>query len=331
MVKPVPVLELTVGQAEKAIIKAYTVDSKILVPGRERVIVTLMRPRTTRVLVVRQDTPGSGGGNTEIGLGYSRGMLGGGPSISSTRHGNGMAVDLPAYQNDVLTALTLTGGLPGFDAKNEVVIQRNASPTSSAAGAAAGDMSGDSANQTELERSGEKVRIPLRLPRGQQPKIRPDDILLHEGDIVYIEARDAEVFYTGGYLPSGEHVLPRDYDLDVVKAIAAIGGPIVNGGQNANNLSGSLVATGLGSYSPKLVSVLRKTPCGGQVTIIVDLDRALQNPCNSLLIKPGDVVILQNTKAQAAGNYLTHVFTFGLDGVFIHTQDLTGASRVTLP
>ena len=33
-------------------------------------------------------------------------------------------VNLPAYENDVLTVLAYTGGLPGFDAANEIIIQR---------------------------------------------------------------------------------------------------------------------------------------------------------------------------------------------------------------
>ena len=79
------------------------------------------------------------------------------------------------------------------------------------------------------------------------------------------------------------------------------------------------------------MSILRKTPCGGQVTIIVNLDQALRDPCKSLLIKPGDVVILQNTKGQALGNYLTHVFTFGLDSTLIRARDAIGTSNITLP
>ena len=35
-----------------------------------------------------------------------------------TLAGTGQIIDLPAYQNDVLTALARTGGLPGTDAKN---------------------------------------------------------------------------------------------------------------------------------------------------------------------------------------------------------------------
>ena len=45
------------------------------------------------------------------------------------------------------------------------------------------------------------VRIPLRLPPDEPPPFRPEDVVLQTGDIVFIEARDTEVFYTGGLLP----------------------------------------------------------------------------------------------------------------------------------
>ena len=44
---------LTLTQLEAAIRKAYTEDQKILVPGRDRIIVTLMKPRTYKILVIR--------------------------------------------------------------------------------------------------------------------------------------------------------------------------------------------------------------------------------------------------------------------------------------
>jgi len=335
LVDPIPVQGLTVAQAERAIIDAFTVKKKVLVAGRQRIILTLIRPRTTRVLVVRQDNPGAATGTTGVAANYAHAAIGGlsAPvSNSVTRRGTGMAIDLPAYENDVLTALTMTGGLPGFDAKNEVLIQRNVLPSSEGPAGGSDNSSGSAAaDQSQAVGSAVTMRIPLRLPKGQKPDFRPEDILLHEGDVVCIEARDAEVFYTGGYLPPGEHTLPRDYDLDVVKAISAIGGPLVNGAVNANNFTGSLIPDGLGFYSPKLVSVLRKTPRGGQVTIIVDLDRAMQDPCQSLLIKPGDVVILQSTAGQAFGDYLTHVFSFGLNGTPIQRGSLIGTTNMTLP
>jgi len=54
-IAPILVRGLTLGQVEKAIRKAYTEDQSILQPGRDRIIVTIMRERTYRVIVLRQD------------------------------------------------------------------------------------------------------------------------------------------------------------------------------------------------------------------------------------------------------------------------------------
>src|SRR4029077_4003159 len=74
------------------------------------------------------------------------------------------------------------------------------------------------------------TRMPLRLRKGQSPPFRPEDVILQNGDVVYIPSRDAEVFYTGGLLFTGQYALPRDYDLGVVEAIAVTRGSLVNGG-----------------------------------------------------------------------------------------------------
>ena len=174
-------------------------------------------------------------------------------------------VDLPAYENDVLNALARTGGLPGLDAQNEVVIERGSAADFADPEAlrhcldlpppdAVGGQSGANPNW---------VYIPLRLRPGEPPPFRPDDVILRNGDIVLIEARETEVFYTGGLLPARQWPLPRDYDLDVVEAIAFVSGPLVNGGVNTNNLSGNLIQPGIGYSSPRLVTVLRRTADGG--------------------------------------------------------------------
>ena len=47
------------------------------------------------------------------------------------------------------------------------------------------------------------LKIPLRLPPGVIADIRPEDVELQSGDIVYIESRETEVFYTGGLVAWG--------------------------------------------------------------------------------------------------------------------------------
>ncbi len=125
--------------------------------------------------------------------------------------------------------------------------------------------------------------------------------------------------------------MPRDYDLDVIKAIAMVGGPVVTGGLNASNLSGTLIAPGLGGPSPRLVSVVRRTPDGCQVTILVDIDQALRCPNQNLLIKPGDVLILQETKGQALVRYFTQQFRFTFISNVIQTSRTTATTSLVVP
>ena len=150
-------------------------------------------------------------------------------------------------------------------------------------------------------------------------------------DIVFIEARDTEVFYTGGLLPSGEYPLPRDYDLDVVEAVVQIGGPLVNGGINANNLSGGLIAPGIGSPSPRLLTVLRPSPKGGRMPIIVDLHKALVDPTENLLLVPGDVLILQESPKQAIARYFSQVVNLSIFSEVFARGSTSGTATVSVP
>ncbi len=171
----------------------------------------------------------------------------------------------------------------------------------------------------------------MRLRPGQVPSIRPEDIILHTGDIVFIEAREADYFYTGGLLPPGQFVVPRDYDLDVVQAISLVGGPMVSGGLNPINLSGSFVQNGIGFPNPSLVSVIRRTPGGGQVAIRVDLNQALRDPRERILIQPKDVIILQQTPTEAVVQYFTAVFKFNFAWMAIHGPHEMGTATTVVP
>src|SRR5439155_14489177 len=154
-------------------------------------------------------------------------------TAGTLKRGAGFAVDLPAYENDVLHALAQTGGLPGLDAANEVVIQRGYFQDALDREALIDELQaqphGCHFEGGAAGRGGHTVRIPLRLRPGDVPSIRPEDIVLRTGDIVFIEAREAEFFYTGGLLPPGQFIVPRDYDLDVVQAVSVVGGPMLSG------------------------------------------------------------------------------------------------------
>src|SRR5262245_28383003 len=227
---PIQVAGLTIDQARDAIRVAVTVTKQLVPPENARIHVSLMQPRKYHVIVVRQDTGAVSVDPTTGGLG-------------SGKRGSGFPIDLPAGENDVLNALARTGGLPELDANNEVIIQRSVPPGTTPDQAAAG----------------ETTRIPLRMRPGEPPMFRPEDVILKDGDIVFIESRDTELFYTAGLLPVGEFVLPRDYDLDVIEAIAKVRGPLLNGGFNQQNqFASSLVAQGLGFPSPSLLTVLAR-------------------------------------------------------------------------
>ncbi len=120
LINPIPVKGRTVADVENMVRNAYTVEKALLKKGRDRIIVTLMKKRTYRVMVVRQESGGTVNQNITIGNQSANG------NATSPKYGTGTTVELDAYENDVLHALTATGGLPGLDAKNEIIIMRGA-------------------------------------------------------------------------------------------------------------------------------------------------------------------------------------------------------------
>ncbi len=322
---------LTLAKIHTELVDAYTVKRKILPPGKENIVVTLIRPRHHRVIVMRED---SATGSTIAGsIGQTL--------VGLTTRGTGHVLNLAPSENDVLHALAQTGGLPGRDAYREVVIHRGQfAPQIKVARVESGVHNAEalanlrSGKGTERETSTRLatfgtppiatlgtpqgicpdqawihcdhrvIRIPLALPPHAPIPFSPEDVILHSGDVVYLESRDRDVFYTGGLLPAGQHLLPRDFDLDVIEAVSRIGGPLVNGGVAVSNLSGAIIQPGIGNPSPKLVSIVRKDPGGNQVVINVDLHRALRDPNQRVILKAGDVVILQETPLQSLTRFV---------------------------
>lgn len=297
-VKPIPVDGLTVAEAEEKIRRILVEEEKIIT-DKNRVIVTLQREAQNRVTVIRQDA----GGVT----------FGGG--LTNTKRGTGFALDLPVSESDVLTALTRTGGLPGVDANNEVIILRGLKPGEKPMDPTVmpdlrkifKDPTGKLAQEMGLKIS----RIPLRLRPGEDIPFTREDVVLNNGDIVFIETREAEVFYVGGILPPGEFPLPQNYDLDVVTAIAQVRGPLFNGALGGNNFTGQFIAAGVGQPSPTNLTVIRRIPGAGEIRIRVDLAKAARDPRERLIIMPGDILILQETFGEALARYITSNFAFG--------------------
>jgi hypothetical protein len=270
------------------------------------VLVTLAKQRTYHVTVIRQD----GGGVIVSGAGQ----------LVNSRRGTGVPLDLPAGDNDVLTALARSGGLPGLDASNTVVVQRGDPPSV---------VEGTTVAQASA--SQQQIRIPLRMRDNEPLPFRPEDIILKTGDIVFIESRETELYYTGGLLPVGEFILPRDYDLDVLEAVTQSHGPLLNGGINFNNLNGNIFSSGLGFPSPSLLTVIRKTPGCGQIVIRVDLNRAAVDPRERVLVKPGDFLILQETTGESFTRYVTQTFRFTTFFRFINQTNAQAALNSNFP
>jgi len=157
------------------------------------------------------------------------------------------------------------------------------------------------------------IRIPLRTFPGEMPAFSEADITLQDGDIVYIESRETDVFFTGGLLGGGRYQLPRDQDLDVLQALAIVQA-------QANRQTTTRAIGGISSTNQDVtvgashLIVLRRMGGGGQMSIKVDLYRAMRGLEERILVKPGDHLILQYTRMEAVAAFFErHI----LDGVIL--------------
>lgn len=323
----------TLREVEQMVHDAYVVDRRILREGRDRILVSLMRERTKRVIVIRED-----GAQQELAIAGGQNMRGNAAEVISgtTRTGAGFTLDMPAYKNDVMHALAETGGLPGLNVKNEIKVIKASALTvanreemmmtmfqqaASKCGGPCGIGLGGPNGLVGIEGMVEdpfSITIPLRVRPGEMPNISPADVILEEGDIVYIESRDTEVFYTGGLLPGGQYPIPRDYDLDVIGAMAIAGtGLGGTGSQGGGNRGGSILGGGFGGAVPTQLYVIRKMPCGPEFNIAIDLQRAMNDPSQRILIQPGDTLILRYKPHEELVNFgLVAFFTFGIRELF---------------
>lgn len=290
---------LTIEQVTNLVRKAYTQDQKLLPAGKDRIIVTLIKRRTYQVLVVREES---------------------GSKDGVTKRGDGHLVELPAYENDLLHALNATGGLPGTDAKNEILIIRDDGKS--------GARYDEFVSQVKMSKqpcqappiipdAPNVIRIPLRFHPDQPPSFTEKDIILNKGDIVMIQSRDSEKFYTGGVLGGGEYLIPRDYDLDVLGAIAMAGGPVGSAGNTFSSSQRRGMGGGggnggarTGPVPPSQAIVIRKLPDGSTIPIKVDLNRALTNSNERILIQPDDIVMVRYTCAEEVMNTALSLIQF---------------------
>ncbi|HVJ85947.1 MAG TPA: hypothetical protein VM452_09910 [Caulifigura sp.] len=162
------------------------------------------------------------------------------------------------------------------------------------------------------------IRIPIRLGPGETPNICEEDITLYDGDIVFIESRESEVFYTGGLLGGGEYQLPRDRDLHVLEAVSIaqsrVGG---GGGTSATSSAGGVSALNADvTISPSRVIVRRRLEDGRIVPIEVDLYRARLKAEEDIVIQPRDLIMLQYKCGEATLAFIErHLLAGALFGV----------------
>lgn len=205
---------------------------------------------------------------------------------------------LSKYQNDVGHAVAAAGGFTTEAAdfievhRREIAEEARLSPGISRLPAQFGSEQLPSPYPTDGQGLAEApyphiFRIPLRGPQTQL--VQTADVVLQPGDVVVVPNRKHEVFYVVGKLSTSNTVrfslgdrqrelgvgliLPRDREIDVVKAVAMAGyiDPI---------------------DSPTTVTVHRIMPDGMPLLIMVDLIKARYNPLETVLVEPGDIIYL---------------------------------------
>ncbi len=105
----------------------------------------------------------------------------------------------------------------------------------------------------------------------------------------------------------------------------------LNGAFSGNNLQGSVVTTGLGSLNPSRVTILRKTAGGGEVRIKVDLNVAFRDIRQRPLIQSGDMLVLQQSPAEAVAGYVSQVLKFDTVIHAIKSPTVTSDATAVLP
>lgn len=304
LIDPLDLRGLTLAEAEQRIRYTY-ISQKILKADRERIIVTLMRPRTYHVLVVREDSTADAPRNLNITDQQSFALS---QAFGQTKAGMSYPIELKAYENDVLHALSESGGLPGADAKNEVIVLRGAFSNERERDYYYDQMSDPNFDPEAMMAQPNVIKIPLRIgPNDPVVQLSEEDIMLYAGDVVFVRTRESEVFYTGGQIPAGQWPIPRDYDIDVLQAIALAGGNI---GASPGTSDRFLGGGSIGQVLPPTRLIVLRELCGEQVPIEVSLRRAMTDPAERIRILPGDFITLEFTPVELGVNVLFSVLRF---------------------
>jgi protein involved in polysaccharide export with SLBB domain len=169
------------------------------------------------------------------------------------------------------------------------------------------------------------VRIPTRLSPRERIPFTEDDILLHDGDIVFIDSRERDFFFTSGLLGGGQFLLPRDYDLDVVSAVQYVESQTrLSQTRQTKSIGGASVMNRDISAGASYLIILRRTPDGSIIPIKVDLHRALTDPSERVVIQTGDTLVLQYGPLEATyaaiERHLFEAFLIGAATTFLFNR-----------
>ena len=302
LIPPVPISGLTLSQAVDRIREAYR-EKGVLRQERDNISVDLIRARTVKVFVLREDQGGITGVAAPSLISRTQQVL--------SRRGTADALDLPIHENDVLHAIAATGGLPGIDAFNEVWILHASDIDEAIRLELMSDLQAGRIPDTTIQGQGTAfIRIPLRVCPGQPLPFSSNDIILGDGDVVYVQSRDVEYFMTGGLIEGGTFPLPRDRDIDILEAIA-IGNAEVSGPVGASQAASNFRNRPGAVIPPTRAVVIRTLETDEQIKILVDLKAALNDPRERIKIMPGDLVLLKYTPSEFMGNLAINLVDFG--------------------
>ncbi|QDU81153.1 Polysaccharide biosynthesis/export protein [Polystyrenella longa] len=325
--KKVLVRGMTENEAEAAVRKAFTEGENptIKADGSAAIMVSLHKKRQYTITVFRQERNNDFNSNGLDGSFNQAGISG----VLSNKRGMGRVIQLPAGHNDVLHALAETGGPPGEDAENVIYVvkrSRNCDACSSTSAiptrnnayhsdfghSLASGMPWGHCDLTMMDNrvslsAPQVIRIPIRINPEEKFVINEEDVILEDGDHIFIEHRDYDVFYTGGVLGGGVIRLPRDRDLDVLEAISVAHDP-AKGTGGLRQLGGSSALNRDVTVGASSLIVVRRRADGTQYEIMVDLKEALENPAERIRIQEGDFLFLQYTKSEAIAAFIERHF-----------------------
>ncbi|MCR9200728.1 MAG: polysaccharide biosynthesis/export family protein [Planctomycetaceae bacterium] len=145
------------------------------------------------------------------------------------------------------------------------------------------------------------LRIPLSRSFSDPINFSPGDVILEDGDIVMLESRDSDHFFTAGLLGGGQYALPRDRDLDIIDAVLLADSYSRSTQLNTPTraIGGVSVLNRDVTVGASRVIVERTTPEGSTTRFRINLYKAMRNPEHRVLIEPGDRLYLEYTAIEA--------------------------------